>query len=112
MIAHHFDPIAALADYDPSDAVLPRITHAIDKWSYERIASEAMPRYLHRDRWVQDSARLRQPIADANELPQRDIDPDQFADLVAFIGALTDPRGVDLKHLMPDRVPSGLMIDK
>ena len=34
----------------------------------------------------------------------------ELADLLAFLGALTSPSAVDMGHLVPDRVPSGLAV--
>lgn len=36
----------------------------------------------------------------------------KIADLIAFLGALTDPAASDLDDLVPDSVPSGLPIDR
>ena len=40
------------------------------------------------------------------------LSDDEIADLVAFLGALTDPAASDLEHLIPDHVPSGLPVDR
>ena len=36
---------------------------------------------------------------------------EEVAQLMAFLSALTDPRDLNLFHLIPDAVPSGLPID-
>jgi hypothetical protein len=33
-------------------------------------------------------------------------------EVTAFMSALTDPAALDLTHVAPDRVPSGLSIDR
>lgn len=40
------------------------------------------------------------------------LSDEQIADLIAFLGALTDPAASDLDYLVPDSVPSGLPIDR
>ena len=40
------------------------------------------------------------------------LSDEQMSDLVAFLGALTDPAAEDLDHLIPDAVPSGLPVDR
>ncbi len=71
-----------------------------------------MADYLRRDAWVQSSARLRQAIAAANELALEPLADAEIADLVAFLKSLTDPRSRDLGHVIPDRVPSGLPVER
>jgi cytochrome c peroxidase len=39
------------------------------------------------------------------------LTPGEIADLMAFLGALTDPAAADLGHLVPAAVPSGLPVD-
>ena len=41
---------------------------------------------------------------------QRELTPEEFAQLVAFLHALTSPSAVDLSRLVPDSVPSGLPV--
>ena len=65
-----------------------------------------------RDAWVQRSVRLRQAIAAANELALEPLNDAEIANLVAFLKSLTDPRSRDLSHLIPDRVPSGLPVER
>ena len=36
---------------------------------------------------------------------------EEVADLVAFLECLTDPASVDMSHLVPERVPSGLLVE-
>ena len=43
----------------------------------------------------------------AQQLNEQEID-----DLIAFLGALTDPSARDLTHLIPEVVPSGLVVDR
>jgi cytochrome c peroxidase len=40
------------------------------------------------------------------------LSDEQIADLVAFLGALTDPAAGDLDYLIPESVPSGLPVDR
>ena len=47
----------------------------------------------------------------ANELNSQRLSDEQVADLVAFLGSLTDESSRDLEHLVPQRVPSGLPVE-
>jgi cytochrome c peroxidase len=37
---------------------------------------------------------------------------EEIADLVAFLGSMTDPAAADLDYLIPESVPSGLPVDR
>lgn len=41
-----------------------------------------------------------------------ELSDEEFDDLMAFLVSLTDPAAADLDHLVPDRVPSGLPVDR
>jgi cytochrome c peroxidase len=52
-------------------------------------------------------------LANRDTLLKGVVIPDSTIDrLTTFMGALTDPRARDLRHLVPERVPSGLPIDR
>ena len=103
---------AAVADLAAYTCDLDLDLLAIDNWSYEPLEAEEYNRYVRRDRWVQESGTLRNAIADANELPTRDLGKLEITDLVNFLESLTDPGSGALSHLVPDRVPSGLPVDR
>ncbi|HEV8034130.1 cytochrome-c peroxidase, partial [Yoonia sp.] len=88
-IEAHLDPVAALAAYDLTDAVLP-----------------ALP--VDDTRGLADSPAIAQAVTYA---PRRITDA-QITSLVAFLDALTDPAAIDGKLGIPDAVPSGLPIDQ
>ncbi len=111
VVRHHLDPVRSLNAYDPATARLPPIDHAIGRWSFEPVEEDRMADYRRRDAWVQNSPRLRQAIAAANELALEPLADAEIADLVAFLKSLTDPRSRDLTHLIPARVPSGLPVN-
>ncbi|MFP6880574.1 MAG: cytochrome c peroxidase, partial [Roseibacillus sp.] len=93
VIRHHLDPIDALNNYDRAHAVLP-----------SRPDLDAL------DFIVQDDPVLRAAIAAANELDLPHLNDKKVQDLIAFIGALTDPASLDLRIAVPKSVPSGLPI--
>jgi len=62
------------------------------------------------DRWR--GHRCSRSWGDDPALAVPDLSDDEIADLVAFLGALTDPAAADLGHLVPERVPSGLPVDR
>ncbi|MFT6932319.1 MAG: cytochrome c peroxidase [Paracoccaceae bacterium] len=92
VIRHHLDPVAALMNYDPVQALLVDLPGA-DDW-----------------RVLNDAAEM-QAIATANELAPMSLPDAAIADLVAFMNALTDPQSEAGRLGVPDRVPSGLPVD-
>jgi len=63
-----------------------------------------------------DRARYLEPLAAsvdprlASAVPA--LDDDQIGLLIAFLESLSDAAAVDLGHLVPDEVPSGLTVDR
>ena len=90
VIRHHVDPDSSLAAYDVGQAVGPGLP------------------FIDRRRYI--TPLLDSVSATLDVVPG--LSDDQIADLVAFLHALTDPAAADLGHLIPDRVPSGLPIDR
>jgi cytochrome c peroxidase len=93
VIAHHSDPVASLKTYDLSQAVLPHLPEADDRWILDR------------------SAEI-EAIAAANSLnpvPLSDADIDV---LIAFLNALTDDTSLRAGSGVPASVPSGLEVDQ
>lgn len=89
VIWHHADVWTWAQDYDPSTH-LPQSFYSM----YRASDLEAQSRFVS-------------PIlADGLPLSERDV-----ADLVAFLHSLTDAEALDLAHLVPDSVPSGLSLD-
>ncbi len=93
VIRHHLDPPAALAAYDPAQAILPALPGADDLRTHSDPAERAA-------------------IAAANALPTRALSDAQIADLTAFLHALTDPASLQGRLGIPDAVPSGLPLDR
>jgi cytochrome c peroxidase len=89
VIRHHIDPAASLLSYDPTQTVGPAIY------------------FLDPDQFIQRLVDAIDPTLAVPELSDAEI-----ADLVAFLGALTDPAASELEHLIPARVPSGLPVDR
>jgi len=89
-IHHHLNPTASLQSYDPSQLTIlmkdtcqnqPETLAAIQKWYTPKNASAGV------------------------QLSEQEI---QY--LVAFLESLTAPGALDLKHTIPDSVPSGLQV--
>ncbi len=116
VVRHHLDPIAALEAYDIDQAVLLPAATVIERSGtgselrFGPVNPARRADHALRDGWVQQTAALRQQIADASELPARDLSDAQVADLIAFLHALTDPTSRELDHLVPATVPSGLPV--
>jgi cytochrome c peroxidase len=89
VIRHHMDPEASLRSYDPAQTVGPAIY------------------FLDPEQFIQ---RLIDAIDPALAVPN--LSDNEVADLIAFLEALTDPAAAELEHLIPDRVPSGLPVDR
>jgi cytochrome c peroxidase len=87
VVRHHLDPTRALKAYDPDQLRLPA-----------RADLDAIDTLCHIE------------LAKANELAPVELTEDEVADIVAFVGALTDPAVFDLRRLVPARVPSGLPV--
>ena len=51
-------------------------------------------------------------IARANTLPPQDLSEAEIAQLIAFLGALSDPVHLTGRLGVPDAVPSGLPVEK
>ena len=116
VVRHHLDPIASLDSYRaqeaplvPLDAVL-ELTATGSKLSQSWMSDNRRRGFLARDRWVQESPELRQRIADANELAPVALSEAEIADLIAFLGSLTDESSMRTEDIVPERVPSGLPV--
>jgi len=91
VIRHHADPLEALGTYDVSQAIGPGLLF-VDRARYlEPLAASVDPRL-------------------ASAVPA--LDDDQIGLLIAFLESLSDAAAVDLGHLVPDEVPSGLTVDR
>jgi len=88
-VRHHLDPEAALSTYDDSQ-VEPELVG-----TYQTDVIDEMLGTIDPLLGVEGD-----PLTDA-----------EVADLMAFLSALTDPSSLNLLHLVPDSVPSGLPVD-
>ncbi len=116
VVRHHLDPVHALNNYNTDEALLPAMDDVvettangprlIDNWLTGRRKAD----FLARDTWVQKHPELRQNIADANELQPVDLTDTEVDYLLSFLHTLTDSSTMNLQHLVPASVPSGLTI--
>lgn len=93
VIRHHLDPVAGLYGYDPAQALLLPLPGQMPFAVLE--APDALA-----------------AIAAANELMPVDLGEAEIADLVAFLEALSDPVSLTGRLGVPERVPSGLALDR
>ncbi|MFK7792967.1 MAG: cytochrome-c peroxidase [Devosiaceae bacterium] len=93
VVRHHLDPVASLYAYDRGQVILPPLEGAQD-WR------------------VMDDRQELDAIARANELAPVGLTDDEVADILAFLDALTDPASLSGRLGIPDRVPSGLPLDR
>ena len=91
VVEHHLDALAALENYDTSQAALPPRDDldAIDFVIYNDTTSRAA-------------------LAAASEIEPVSLNERSFDDLMAFLHALTDTDSLDIRHTMPISVPSEL----
>lgn len=88
-VEHHFDPASSLMNYDASQLSMEMQALVMDDATTLTAIIEGID---------EDSGGV-------------DLSETQLNDLMAFIEALTDPAAVDLTHLIPTSVPSGLPVD-
>ena len=91
IVEHHLDPEASLANYDPSQIVMP-----------PRPDLDALDLIAYND------AAVTAAIIAAIEIEPQVLSEDDIDDLMDFLNALTDPSAGDLRAGVPTRVPSGL----
>lgn len=94
MVHHHLDPMRSLAQYDRTQARLLDVPVELDDWGAMEDFDEVMR------------------IAEAIEIPPVTLSDAKIAALVAFLGALTDPAARTGRLGVPERVPSGLPVDR
>ncbi len=87
-LGHHLDPVTALQNFDPT-----------------QLAPEVQELVLTDPDLI--AAQLTCPSAPANVI---ELSNEQIADLLAFLEALTSPAALDLEHIIPESVPSGLTV--
>jgi cytochrome c peroxidase len=93
VIAHHLDPAAALAAYDPAVQLPPALqneVHLTPELAIEMMLAQVDP-----------------ALGDGRALSAAEL-----AALLAFLEALTDPAAADMADLVPEQVPSGLPVDR
>ena len=118
VVRHHLDPVASLEAYRLPQDLLPAVdaieelTAAGSRLSHGALAPPRLEAFLARDGWVQSDPELRAAIVAANELEPRSLSGRDVDALVAFLRALSDPQVQDLEALIPDRVPSGLPVER
>jgi len=94
VVRHHLDPVAALNNYDKSQAVLP-----------SRADLDAQDFIV-----MDDPSRVADIAAAASDYRAVTLNERQIGYLLDFLNALTDPASIDLRSDMPASVPSGLSL--
>ena len=117
VVRHHMDPVGSLERYVPDERDLPPLSGVVElvatgsRLSQDWLTDQRFEGFMMRDTWVHSRPELRQRIANASELEGIELSGGEVADLVAFLGSLTDPASRNLLHVIPERVPSGLPVD-
>ncbi len=118
VVRHHLDPVESLERYTFDTRILPELPGVLEltvdgsRLSQAWLSDRRKEDFLRRDGWIQGHPRLRGRIAEANELDPVTLTDAEVADLVAFLRSLTDPAARDLSHVIPERVPSGLPVER
>lgn len=92
-LAHHADPSVGFGAYDRGLAVLPEIGLAKPDWAILDAPEEVSA--------IEAAAR-----------PGRPLTAEEIAAIVAFLESLRDQGAIDGRLGVPDRVPSGLPVDR
>lgn len=90
VIEHHLDPGAAVAEYDRG-----------------QLDPEVAETLVEDEAFIEDCMSRVSPLL----APDRPISDAEIDDLVAFLEALTDPSARDMSDVVPQSVPSGLIVD-
>jgi len=91
IVRHHLDPVNSLNNYDTNQAVLPSKSD-LDATDFV----------------VHNNESSRSALASRIELDPITLSEEEFANLMAFLHALTDTASLDLRATVPSSVPSGL----
>ena len=94
VVRHHLDPAGALERYDREEAILPR---------HDSLSAT--------DFLTHENERERARIARSATIEPVALSDGEVADLVAFLGALSDPVALKGRRGKPKAVPSGLPVD-
>ena len=117
VVRHHLDPVRSLERYAAEDNYLPQLRGILEltatgsRLRTDWLSARRLSGFLMRDSWVQRHPELRQRIARANELMAIDLSDAEVADLLAFLGSLTDDASRNLSRVVPRQVPSGLPVE-
>lgn len=117
VVRHHLNPVVALENYKLPDSLLQPVETVYEltadgaRLVHHEMSESRRAAFLERDYWVMRNPELRNKIALANELDPVELNEEEIADIMAFLGTLTDPDSRDLMHLVPEQVPSGLPMD-
>ena len=93
ILMHHANVMASLDTYDRSQAVLPKVG-------------------FENDFAVMSDTEERAAIASANSLKTSVLSPDDISNIIAFLETLTDPVSIIGRLGIPNKVPSGLPVER
>ncbi len=93
IVKHHLNAVAALENYDVTQAVLPA-----------REDLDAMDFIVHND------PESREMLAEEIEIDPVQLTEKEIHYLMDFLHALTDPASLDMRNTVPAKVPSGLTL--
>ena len=116
VVRHHLDPEACLDEYDVSQATLLPMRDVVETSSDHAdlkqvfLAGARLEGFMMRDTFVQTNKTLRGQIQSANELRVTKLTEVEIRQLVAFLGALTDPNVAGMGRWIPQQVPSQLPV--
>jgi cytochrome c peroxidase len=118
-VRHHFSPLEYMANYPDSNSGKTVLGLYEDEWAASQFAKSAFDKTdaatFGPDTFVYTNEIRTKLISDSLDTKVKSIpslSDAEMADLMAFLGALTDPAARDLSSLIPESVPSGLPVDR
>jgi len=90
-VRHEINPFKSATSYDPSQLPEPY-------------------RYTYHPEHISVITDLRWELKKVDDYASVPLDEGQIQDLIAFLASLTSPSALNMTHLIPDRVPSGLPV--
>ena len=117
VVRHHLDPQGHLESYQPEHETLPAMNYVAEvtadgpKLSQAWVDGSRLEGVQLSDYWVQSNDKLRNEIAQANELVPQSLSDHEVDDIVAFLGSLTDFDPTTAIKIVPESVPSGLPVE-
>jgi cytochrome c peroxidase len=118
-VRHHVDPLDSMKNYPDSTSGKSVLGLYEDQWAASQFAKSAFDKadaaIFGPDTFIYTNELRTKLIAENLDTKVKAIpslSDAEIADILAFLGALTDPAARHLSGLIPDSVPSGLPVER